>query len=101
LATELLETLNSLLWVRDGKDTLALGNITGAMVFQSTIPVSVGILFTPWDLGGLSLLSAVLALLSAGFIYARLKRKEHVKYWHLLVGSIFYLVFVAAVFASS
>ena len=33
LATELPEKLNSVVWVRQGKDTLALGNITGAMVF--------------------------------------------------------------------
>lgn len=47
LATELPEKFNSVIWLRDDKDTLALGNITGAMVFQSTIPVSLGLLFTP------------------------------------------------------
>ena len=47
LATELPEKFNSVLWVREGKDTLAFGNITGAMVFQSTVPVAVGVLFTP------------------------------------------------------
>ena len=49
LATELPEKFNSIIWLRDNKDTLALGNITGAMVFQSTIPVSVGILFIDGD----------------------------------------------------
>ena len=39
LATELPEKIKSVIWVRDAKDTLALGNITGAMVFQSTVPV--------------------------------------------------------------
>ncbi|HEY7599902.1 MAG TPA: hypothetical protein VH741_08245, partial [Candidatus Limnocylindrales bacterium] len=34
IATELPEKFNSLIWVRQGKDTLAMGNITGAMVFQ-------------------------------------------------------------------
>ena len=34
----------------DGKDSLALGNITGAMVFQSTIPIAVGLALTDWDL---------------------------------------------------
>ena len=38
IATELPEKFNSVIWVRQGKDTLAMGNITGAMVFQSTIP---------------------------------------------------------------
>ena len=46
LATELPEKANSFFWVREGKDTLALGNITGAMVFQSLIPISFGLAFT-------------------------------------------------------
>ncbi|HAF00933.1 MAG TPA: sodium:proton exchanger, partial [Methylophilaceae bacterium] len=32
IATELPEKVNSILWIRKGKDTLAFGNITGAMV---------------------------------------------------------------------
>ena len=43
IATELPEKFNSLLWVRQGKDTLAMGNITGAMVFQSAIPTVVAL----------------------------------------------------------
>ena len=45
IATELPEKFNSVIWVRQGKDTLAMGNITGAMVFQSAIPTSVALLF--------------------------------------------------------
>jgi cation:H+ antiporter len=52
LASELPEKLNSVVWVRQGKDALALGNITGAMVFQSTIPVAVGLVFVDWKLTG-------------------------------------------------
>ena len=62
LATELPEKANSFIWVRQGKDALALGNITGAMVFQSTIPVAVGLAFTAWQLDGPALLAAALAL---------------------------------------
>jgi len=94
LATELPEKFNSIIWVRDGKDTLALGNITGAMVFQSTIPVSLGILLTQWQLGFLSVVSVVLALVSGGFIFAMLRRKEHIHAWHMLVGGAFYAVFL-------
>jgi cation:H+ antiporter len=50
LATELPEKANSVLWVRQGKDSLALGNITGAMVFQASVPVSLGLLLTEWQL---------------------------------------------------
>ena len=42
IATELPEKFNSVLWVRTGKDTLAMGNITGAMVFQSCVPTVLG-----------------------------------------------------------
>ena len=47
IATELPEKFNSVLWVRRRKDTLALGNMTGAMVFQSSFPVTIGLLLTP------------------------------------------------------
>jgi cation:H+ antiporter len=50
LASELPEKLNSVLWVRQDKDALALGNITGAMVFQTAIPVAIGMIFLPWRL---------------------------------------------------
>jgi cation:H+ antiporter len=62
LATELPEKANSFLWTREGKDTLALGNITGAMVFQSALPVALGLALTDWTLSGPSLLAAGLAL---------------------------------------
>src|SRR5215208_390218 len=50
LATELPEKLNSVLWMRRDKDILAVGNITGAMAFQSTVPIALGLTVTDWDL---------------------------------------------------
>jgi cation:H+ antiporter len=49
IATELPEKVNSIMWVRKGKDTLGFGNITGAMVFQGTLLPALGILLTPWE----------------------------------------------------
>jgi cation:H+ antiporter len=94
LATELPEKFNSIFWLRDGKDTLALGNMTGAMIFQSTIPVTFGVLFTPWELGPLSLFSAALALASGGLIYLLIRRPSKLRAEHLMVGGAFYLAFV-------
>ncbi|WP_273844676.1 sodium:calcium antiporter [Rubrobacter calidifluminis] len=94
LATELPEKFNSILWVREGKDTLALGNITGAMVFQSTIPVSIGLLLTEWELGALSAFSAALALVSGLMLYALLRSKRPLRAWPLLGGGAVYAVFV-------
>ena len=95
LATELPEKFNSIFWVRDGKDTLAMGNMTGAMIFQSTIPVTFGILFTPWTLGALDLFAVALGLASGGLVYLLIRRPGKMKAWHLMVGGAFYLAFVA------
>jgi cation:H+ antiporter len=65
LATELPEMSNSFLWLYQKKDRLAVGNVTGAMVFQGTIPVSVGLLGTEWTLAPSALLTMVLAVTAA------------------------------------
>ena len=52
VATELPEKFNSIIWIRPGKDTMAVGNITGAMVFQGSLLPAIGILFLtrPWTI---------------------------------------------------
>jgi cation:H+ antiporter len=74
LATELPEKVNSFFWVREGKDALALGNISGAMVFQSTIPVGIGLLFTDWALDGNAVLSIALGVAGGLLAYFSLHR---------------------------
>jgi cation:H+ antiporter len=73
LATELPEKANSFFWVRDGKDSLALGNITGAMVFQSTIPIAFGLALTHWDLDRYAILSASLGVAGGVLAYWALR----------------------------
>jgi cation:H+ antiporter len=97
LATELPEKLNSVIWLRDDKDTLALGNITGAMVFQSTLPVSLGLLFTRWELDFLNALSAGMALASGVVFLAFLMRKAPLKAWQMLGAGSLYIVFLVVV----
>jgi cation:H+ antiporter len=70
VATELPEAMNSFFWVYQKKDTLAVGNITGAMVFQATFPVSIGLVGTPWTLDLASLISLMLPLLAAALFLA-------------------------------
>jgi len=97
LATELPEKFNSVIWMRAGKDSLALGNITGAMVFQSTFPVSVGLLFTTWQLPFDAFFSGVLALVSGTVFYLTLRVKHTLTWWSLCgAGSMYavYLVYV-------
>jgi cation:H+ antiporter len=65
LATELPETLNSVLWIRQSKDTLALGNVTGAMVLQTMPLVAFGMVFTDWRLTAPALAAMLTALAGA------------------------------------
>jgi len=94
LATELPEKFNSVIWLRNNKDTLAVGNITGAMVFQSTIPVSIGVLFTPWQLDFLSALAAVLAIASGIVFLGFLLRKAPLRAFYMLGAGSLYIVFL-------
>lgn len=97
LATELPEKYNSITWALRGQDTLALSNITGAIVFQSMIPVAFGFVFTHWSLGTTELLNIVLALGAAGLVYLSLARADFLKAKYLLVGGLFYLVYLARI----
>jgi len=98
IATELPEKLNSVIWIGKKKDTLAIGNITGAMVFQSSVPVVFGIIFTPWDLKGITMVSAILAFSSAVLNLLWVKIKKSVNPFALLFGGVLYIIFIAYVF---
>lgn len=97
IATELPEKMNSVLWIREAKDTMAIGNMTGAMVFQSSIPVAIGLLFTPWNIQGAVLLSAVLALIAAGIQLYWINSRGQVSVASLLLGGFLYAVFLCYV----
>ncbi len=101
IATELPEKANSFFWVREGKDSLALGNITGAMVFQSTLPVSVGLAFTPWELDGYSVVAACLALAGGFIAILTLQIRRRFSGRAILLWATLYAVFVAYVVATA
>jgi cation:H+ antiporter len=105
IATELPEKFNSILWVRQGKDTLAMGNITGAMVFQSCIPTIVALLFAAeaWTVTGDSLItfaSAGIAFLSTAAIFLPMLRRGALTGRSLLVGGVFYVLYLGLVVGS-
>jgi cation:H+ antiporter len=100
-ATELPEKANSFFWVRDGKDSLALGNITGAMVFQSTIPVSIGLLFTSWELDTYSILAGCLALAGGAVAIVTLQIRGRFSGRAIALWAAFYAIFVGYVIAAA
>jgi cation:H+ antiporter len=101
LATELPEKFNSVLWVRRGKDTLAMGNITGAMVFQSTLPVAFGLVFTEWRINPQyvpAFLQAALAVVASLILFAAIARRGHLTARSLLLSGVWYVVWLVLVF---
>ena len=99
VATELPEKFNSVMWMRQKKDTLALGNITGAMVFQSTFPVAIGMVFTDWRLWGQgdwhAAVAAGVAVFSGLILYGRLRFfKKGFGVGSLLFGGALYGAFL-------
>lgn len=99
VATELPEKFNSVLWVNRGKDTLALGNISGALVFQSTFPVAIGLWFLDWDLGPASpaFIGSVLGILGALLVYSGLRRTGKVNPKLLLAAGSLYIIYIVIV----
>jgi cation:H+ antiporter len=97
LATELPEKVNSFFWVREGKDALALGNISGAMVFQSTIPIGIGFLFTHWHLSTNAFVSVVLGFAGGILAYESLHRAGRFKLPAVVGWFALYIAFIVVV----
>ena len=97
LATELPEKVNSFFWVREGKDSLALGNITGAMVFQSTIPVGIGLIFTDWELSGNAAISVALGLAGGMLAFWALRLRDRFELPPVLGWFALYATFIVVV----
>jgi len=92
IATELPEKVNSVLWIRRRKDTLAFGNITGAMVFQGTLLPALGIILTPWEPRQEIILLFIITLISVFWIRFLLSRTT-LKVWHVICCSFLFLIY--------
>ena len=99
IATELPEKFNSFIWYWRSKDVLALGNITGAMVFQSSIPVSIGLLFTSWELAPINIASIVIALIASAWIYYCVRYKGYVSWKCMIASGSLYVTYIILLLA--
>ncbi len=96
IATELPETLNAIIWVRQGKTRLALANISGAMMIQATVPTAFGLFFTPWLLQPALLLAGGVTTLTILTMLVTFSR-GWVSRVFLSFVPMLYVAFVAAV----
>jgi cation:H+ antiporter len=92
IATELPEILNAVIWVRQGKIALALGNISGAMMIQATIPSALGIFFTPWMLSKPLVWAAMVTMIAVAALFVLLRKRALTPVRLSLLG-LFYVLF--------
>ncbi|MEP6899048.1 MAG: hypothetical protein ABI870_11000 [Rhodanobacter sp.] len=94
VATELPETVNALIWVRQGKERLALANISGAMMIQATIPSSLALFATPWLFDAPLTMAGVLTGVAVVYLWWLFQR-GHVDARRLLPVGLLYGIFAA------
>ncbi len=98
VATELPEKVNSILWIRRHKDTLAFGNITGAMVFQGTLLPAIGVMLTPWAPQREVLAGIAITLIASLWLRLMLARGQ-LRVWHLAVNGALYIAYLVIALA--
>ena len=94
VATELPEAMNALIWVRQGRERLALANISGSMMIQGTIPTALGLFFTPWHLDPALVVSAVYTGAATLLLFVQFRRGRMTG-WQLLPAGLLYVAFAA------
>lgn len=92
VATEMPEKVNSILWIRRGKDTLAFGNITGALVFQGALLSAFGIQLAAWQPRPDILWTMAATYLGALWVLI-LTIRRRLKPLYLLLGGLIYAAF--------
>jgi cation:H+ antiporter len=96
IATELPETLNAIIWIRQGKVRLALANISGAMMIQATVPTAFGLFFTPWALDPALVTAGIVTLASVGVLFLAFWR-GWITRGYLAAMALFYVAFAVLI----
>lgn len=92
IATEMPEKINSIIWMHQKKDTLAIGNITGAMVFQGSLLPIIGILFTDWSLKSpLPIIGMLITAIATLWFYYNAQR-QNIRVWQFSFNGILYII---------
>jgi len=94
IATELPEKINSVLWIKRQQDTLAFGNITGALVFQGSLLPALGLTLTPWAPTPLLVTTMLVTMAAVGLLRWRVARGADIRPYHMLAGGLLYVGFL-------
>lgn len=96
VATELPEAMNALIWVRQGKERLALANISGAMMIQATIPTALGLFFTSWMFSRELLVSGIVTMVAVAALLGLFSKNAVNARWLVPLAAL-YGVFIAVI----
>jgi len=99
IATELPETMNAIIWVRQGRERLAFANVSGAMMIQATVPSALGLFFTPWWFDRVLLWAGILTAVAVVILWSFFYRGR-VKAGYLVPVSLIYGVFAVIAMVS-
>jgi cation:H+ antiporter len=94
IATEIPEMLNVSIWMRRGQDELALGNVVGAMIFQTSIASAIAMLASPWVLDRQAYAACVGGFSGALLVLVSTLIRRRVEPVALVACAVFYLAAV-------
>lgn len=98
VATELPEIMNAIIWIRQGKTSLAMANISGAMMIQATVPSGLGLLFTPWKFDAPLMISGAATIAAVIYLLFLLKTDRFTPLRISIVGTFYGLFVIGLVF---
>ena len=100
IATELPEMVNSFIWMRRDLDDLALGNVIGAMMFQTSIAGAIGMLASPWALNATSYRAAVATLAAVLLVIGWTLLRRRLEPWPFALCGAFYAAYLVVELAN-
>ena len=100
IATELPEMINIIAWTRRDLDDLALGNVIGAMMFQTSVACSIALLASPWHLDGPAYRAAAATMAAVLFVLLWTLVRKRVEPWPLGLCGLLYVAYVWSALAA-
>ena len=93
-ATELPECINSLIWLKQEKDELAISNILGAIIFQATLLFAIGIFLTPWLFNLELFIASLISVFGAVVLLFSVLKNKKISLTNLLFCGILYFSYL-------
>ena len=97
IATELPEAMNVSIWLRRGQDELALSNVLGAMMFQTSIASAIAMLASPWHLSGPAYAACAATFAAASLVLLTALLGRRVGALPLASCVVFYVAYITIV----